>query len=155
MTLANDELHDVVTAEAALIARFVELLEAEQEALTKGNIEDLARLASEKEPLAADLQRLGQQRNDHLVALKLSADRQGMSAWTAGNPDASSTWEKTLELAARARDINRLNGELIQMRLNFNSQLLEILQRNRGALDLYGPDGKTSGPGERRIDDAV
>lgn len=155
MTLANDELRDIVTAEAALIARFVELLEAEQEALTEGNIEDLARLASEKEPLAADLQRLGQQRNDHLVALKLSADRHGMSAWTAGNPGASSTWEKTLELAARARDVNRLNGELIQMRLNFNSQLLEILQRNKGALDLYGPDGKTSGPGERRIDDAV
>ena len=155
MTLANDELHDVVTAEAELIARFVALLEAEQTALTQGNVDELARLSAEKEPLAADLQRLGRQRNDHLVSLMLSADRQVKSAWAAGKPDASSTWEKTLALAARARDINRLNGELIQMRLQYNSRLLEILQRNTAALDLYGPDGKTSGPGGQRIDDAV
>ena len=57
MTLANDELHDVVTAEAELIARFVALLEAEQTALTQGNVDELARLSAEKEPLAADLQR--------------------------------------------------------------------------------------------------
>lgn len=155
MPPAKDELLDIVTAEAALIARFVDLLETEKTALTEGNVDDLARFATEKEPLVADLQRLGCQRNDRLSALNLPADRQGMSAWAAGSPDASSAWEKTLKLAARARDLNRLNGELIQMRLQYNSRILEILQRNTAALDLYGPDGKASGTGERRINDAV
>jgi len=155
MSPVKDELHEIITAEAALIARFVDLLESEQATLTQGNIDDLARLVAEKDPLVADLQRLSRQRNDHLAALNLPADREGMSAWATGIPDASSTWEHVLALAARARDLNRLNGELIQMRLQHNSRILEILQRNTAALDLYGPDGKTSGAGERRINDAV
>lgn len=155
MTRTNDELRDVVATEAATIARFVELLATEQTALTQGNTDDLTRIAAEKEPLVDNLQRLGRRRSDLLAALNLPSDRSGMAAWAAGNPDASSAWEETLALAARARDLNRLNGELIQMRLQYNSRVLEILQRNTAALDLYGPDGKTSGPGGRRIDDAV
>ncbi len=155
MPTVEDELRDIITAEAGLIARFVELLETEQSSLTQGNIDTLARIAAEKEPLAANLQRLGLQRNENLAALNLPANGQGMTEWTTNNPDALSTWEKTLALAARARDLNRLNGELIQMRLQYNSRILEILQRNTVALDLYGPDGKASGAGEQRINDAV
>ncbi len=155
MASVNDELRDIVAEESTLIDQFVELLKTEQAALTQGNTDELARIAAEKEPLSAELQRLGRLRIDNLTALKLTPDRRGMATWAAGNPGASSVWETTLTKAAQARDLNRLNGELIQMRLQYNSRILEILQRNTLALDLYGPDGKTSGQDGRRIDDAV
>ena len=155
MPSPSDKLIDIVAEEAALIEQFVGLLEAEQVALTQGNTDELARIAAEKEPRATDLQNIARLRESRLTASGLSPDRRGMADWTAKHPEAVSAWEKTLALASRARDINRLNGELIAMRMQYNARILEILQRNTTTLDLYGPDGKTSGQGERRIEDSV
>ena len=155
MPSPNDNLIDIVAEEAALFEQFVGLLEAEQVALTQGNTDELARIAAEKEPRAGDLQNIARMRESRLTASGLSPDRLGMADWTAMHPEALPAWEKTLALASRARDINRLNGELIAMRMQYNARILEILQRNTITLDLYGPDGKTSSQGERRIKDSV
>ena len=152
------EFPQVVSDEASLVQQFVELLVLEQEILTKGKTDELPAIAKIKEKLAAELNELSRLRNGLLVSLGLPSDRSGMEAWSAANPlqkETIAAWNQTLSLAARAKELNHRNGQLIQLRMKYNSQALEILLRKENNLDLYGPDGRSSTLSERRINDAV
>lgn len=158
MAGVSTDFLQAVAAEAGQIKQFVEILEKEKSALTDGRIDELPAIAADKERLAANLNELSRLRNSHLATLGLAPDRQGMDAWFAQNPeqkDAASAWNRTLSLATQAKELNRLNGQLIQLRMQYNSQALEILLRKESALDLYGPDGRATALGDRKIDDAV
>ncbi|MDR1935831.1 MAG: flagellar protein FlgN [Candidatus Accumulibacter sp.] len=48
-----------------------------------------------------------------------------------------------------------MNGQLIQLHMQYTGQALEILLRKESRLDLYGPDGRSTTSGDRRIDDSV
>lgn len=144
--------------EEALVAQFVAALGREQRALTDGLIDELPLHAEEKTKLAARLTQAAEQRNARLAALGLPADRPGLDAWCAAHPEekaVSKHWAGILALAAQANALNRLNGELINMRLQHNARALEALQGGRNALDLYGPDGQSKLSGSPRINDAV
>ena len=155
MTATPEELLKTVASEAQQIQQFVDLLEEEQSSLKEGSTEALPSIAEQKQNLAAQLNNLARRRNDLLLILGHTADRAGMDAWAEEYPQAADEWSKTLALATKAREINHLNGKLIQMRMQHNSRALDILLRKENTLDLYGPDGKASGQGDRRIDDAV
>ena len=81
-----------------------------------------------------------------------------MEIWLDKNADQKAVaegWNTVLSLAAKARELNQLNGELIRIRMQFNSEALEILLRRQNSLDLYGPDGLAKTQDGRRINDAV
>ena len=155
MTATPEDLLKTVASEVQQIQQFVDLLEEEQSSLKDGSTSALTSIAEQKESLAAQLNSFARRRNDLLLLLGHTADRAGMDAWVVKHPQAANGWSKTLALATKAREINRLNGKLIQMRMQHNSRALDILLRKENTLDLYGPDGKASGLGDRRIDDAV
>lgn len=137
------------------IAHFIELLELEQAALRRGHTEDLLELATNKETLAARLESLGGGRRAFLEAQGLSTDRKGMAAWGDRHPDekeAADAWQDILTLATRARELQRVNGELIEIHLHYNSKALEALQGGRLSLDLYGPDGISKTASNQSID---
>jgi len=147
-----------LAAEADAVARFVELLKLEQSALTKGNTEVLPELAERKGQLAVELSGLAAQRNATLAAQGLGTDRTGIAAWCAKHPGekkVGKAWTMILALATEARELIRLNGELITIRMQYNSKALEALRGANSSLDLYGPDGQATAPGSRRINDAV
>jgi flagella synthesis protein FlgN len=149
---------EVVVREAELVERFVRLLEQEKTLLTEGRTEALTIAVEEKERLAADLNDLSQQRARHLIDHGYTPDRAGMAAWSAGHAEhqeAVAAWNRTLSLAAQAKELNRVNGQLIQLHMQFTGQALEILLRKEGKLDLYGPDGRSTASGDRQINDAV
>ncbi|HOG02801.1 MAG TPA: flagellar protein FlgN, partial [Accumulibacter sp.] len=82
--------------------------------------------------------------------------RSGVTAWLADHPDesdAGTAWTLLLSLATQARELNRVNGGLIQLRMHHNAQALEVLLGGNGALALYGPDGQNAAPSARRISD--
>ncbi|MEO8410062.1 MAG: flagellar protein FlgN [Propionivibrio sp.] len=144
--------------ELTLVQQFVDVLAREQRVLTDGNSDDLPGYAEQKSQLAVRLNALAEQRNAALATHGLSKDRLGMAAWCAAHPEqttAAARWAQILALAGQARELNRVNGELIQMRLQYNAQALEALQGGRDALDLYGPDGQAKTQGNPRIDDSV
>ena len=144
--------------EESLLGQFVAALDREQSALTEGLIDELPRYAEEKSALATRLNQLATQRNAQLKALGVAADRAGLDAWFAAHPDdqaANKHWTGILALAAEAKELNRLNGELITMRLQHNARALEALHGGQHALDLYGPDGQSKLSGNPRINDAV
>lgn len=147
-----------LSAEAEAIRQFVEVLQREQAVLASGDTDALPAFAEQKDKLATQLSELARQRNAMLVAQGCTPDRSGMERWLASRPghkNIDAIWKKLLSLAGEARELNRLNGELIQMRLQYNSKALEILLRKEESLDLYGPDGLSKPLDDRRINDAV
>lgn len=144
--------------EARLIQQFVDLLLHEQKALSAGDTDVLPKLADDKSGLAAQLNRIAEDRGRMLVAMGFSADRAGVEAWCARYPEeqtAARTWNTILGLAREAQALNQLNGELIQLRMNFTAAALESLRAGKSSLDLYGPDGQSAKTDHRRIDHAV
>ena len=150
-------MRQTIDGEATLLEQFVELLRREQASLTQGVADDLPQLADQKNGLVIQLNQLSAQRALFLEARGLTADRAGIDAWCAQADDADTTdaWQEVLQLAAEARELNRVNGELIQIRMQFTAKALEALGGAKNSLELYGPDGQSTKAGGRRINDAV
>lgn len=150
-------MRQTVEGEVKLLEQFVELLRSEQTALAQGAADDLPRLANQKNGLVVQLNLISAQRTTFLQAHGFTADRAGIDDWCAQAQDAeiTATWQQVLQLAAEARELNRVNGELIQIRMQFNAKALEALGGAKNSLELYGPDGQSTKPGSRRINDAV
>ena len=53
---------------------------------------------------------------------------------------ARDAWNSLMSLAGQAHEVNRANGELIQIRMQHNAQALEALLGSNASLALYGPD---------------
>jgi flagella synthesis protein FlgN len=148
----------IVAEEADFVERFVHLLEEEKVLLTEGRTEALAAAIEEKEALAAKLNELTRQRGSYLTGNGFSPDRAGMASWSAKHPEqkeAIAAWNRTLSLAAQAKERNRVNGQLIHLHLQHTGEALEVLLRKESRLDLYGPDGRATAPGAPQINDAV
>jgi flagella synthesis protein FlgN len=145
-------------AEADAVARFVELLKLERDALTSGEMGQLDALIQKKNDISAELQALTDRRNSLLAGMGFGSDRIGIEAWLAAQPAnnaAQKMWLQILSLAKEARELNQLNGELIKMRMQHNSQALAILSSTSRQPNLYGPDGQSAPQNSRRIYDAV
>ena len=57
--------------------------------------------------------------------------------------------------AAEARELNRINGELIELHLQHNARALNALRGGSDSLNLYGPDGRSRTVGSARINDSA
>lgn len=153
-----DLLH-TVEAEFAAVQRFVGLLEREQAMLVDGAVDDLLDLVEEKNALAGELAALADRHGRLLTAEGLSADRSGVAAWFSAHPGESrvrTAWSQLLPLARQARELNRLNGELIRVRLQHNAGALAALL-GASVPGLYGRDGQNMPqvPDGQRISDTV
>ena len=149
---------ETLRQEAEHIECFVRLLEREKTLLTEGRTEALADAIAEKEALAAELNDLTQRRGRHLADAGFSPDRDGMASWAGKHPqqkEAITTWERTLSLAAQAKEQNRLNGQLIGLHQQYTDEALRILLRKENRLDLYAPDGRQAAAEDKQIDAAV
>ena len=154
----KDSVSQTLLLEAATVRQFVDLLKREQASLSTGSADELLALIAQKDQLAIQINSLAAQRNKSLDAEGFSPDRIGVEAWCAKHPTektASNAWKSILSLANDARELNRLNGELIQIRLQYNNKALEALQGGKKTLDLYGPDGQSTTHAHRRINHAV
>lgn len=152
------DLRRTLQTEADAVARFADLLKQEQNTLANGDVDALTPLIQQKNSVAAELTKLAQQRNALLAAEGLAPDRSGVEAWCVQHPansEISAAWSRILSLASEARELNRVNGELIQIRMQHNAQGLEALLGASRSLELYGPDGQTAAHSGRRINDAA
>ena len=154
----QDHLTQVIEEEARLVGEFVSVLDREQAALAGGQIDAVDGLLVIKNDLATQLEAVGTQRNALLAKQGLTADPAGMQAWCDEHQQekASREWWPAVVAGAReAMRLNRLNGELIRIRLQYNERALEALRRGDSSLNLYGPDGQSTARSGVRLDDAV
>lgn len=136
-----------ISAETAALQRFIAVLEQEQQLLIGGDADAVLPLLEQKTELITLLGNAGQQREAALRTLGVEPQKAAMEAWFAGvgvDADLQARWQTLLGLAQQANQINSINGQLINTRLQHNQQALSILMNAAGTLgdnSTYGPDG--------------
>ena len=130
--------------------QLIGLLARERNLLGEGTIdgEALGALAAEKQRV---LDALAEGEERHRTAQASP----GHEASAAGDERAAreqrclESWQQMRARARQAAQLNRFNGQLINVRLTSNQRLLNDLRALAGK-DLYGPDGQARG-GDNRI----
>lgn len=149
---SSPQLLSALTAERTALLSFVALLEREQRMLVENLTDQLLELSEQKSANALSLNELAETRRallrKNLPQLNLGTIR----AWLGTHsPEGLAVWQEILALAERAKQLNQTNGELIQMKLRRNQQLLAVLSNAVNKANLYGPDGQTNfSPGSGR-----
>jgi flagella synthesis protein FlgN len=140
-------------AEHQTLEALVAVLEREQQALIHADTDTLTALLAEKQPLVNQMNTYGAARNKALAAAGLAADDTGMRAALAQAADAQAEahWNRLLELTARAKELNRVNGVLINKQLTHTQGAINALNPQGSGNAVYGPDGQSqAGFGNRR-----
>jgi len=154
-------LADIIAAEADVVSAFVRLLNEEQSLLQTGGsdaLDALTELVERKTATMRQLAPLSAARNGSLNSAGLAADRAGIEAWLNRHPadqPVRQHWDRLQTLAAEAKELNRVNGELIRLRMQNNAQALEVLLSTSNRQDLYGADGQSAQTTSRRIIDSA
>lgn len=122
---------------------FLTLLENEQQALLTQDSEQLLSLAEAKTQATHKLTELSRLRRQQLNSATLDTTQ-----WIQQNaPSCRDIWDEIRELAARAHQLNQINGEVIQLKLRSNQKALTaLLGATQNAAGLYGKDGHPNLP---------
>ena len=139
-------------AERSALLGFIALLEREQAALVENRSDALPELSEQKSSDAIKLNQIAESRRKLLqqVIPQLSAEK--IQLWMNTNcPDALPLWQDIIALAQRAKQLNQVNGELIQMKLRHNQQALTVLSNAVNKTGVYGRNGQPDfSPGSGR-----
>lgn len=146
-----------LNAEQQHVTSLLELMKQEQTLLVAADADGLAELTPRKNALLQALAELSAERHAALLAAGCEGSEAGMEAWLAvgGNAAARSQWEQLLDLARQAKELNRVNGMLINKQLAHNQGVLNAMRMPAGpeAGGVYGASGQTvgSGPSKRFV----
>ncbi|MES2297810.1 MAG: flagellar protein FlgN [Pseudomonadota bacterium] len=140
--------------EQALIVSLVELMRQEQRHLVGADIEALTALTAQKSQLIEQMASLARQRHAALGARGFAPEETGMQAWLASTADeaAQALWRELLGQTRSAKELNRVNGMLINRHLAHNQTVLGAMRTPTNGADhtFYGPNGRTTGGGASR-----
>lgn len=148
-----DTLHD----EQQLVASLLDLMTQEQQCLIDADIDGLNAITPRKAELMNGLAVLANQRHQALAAAGFAAEETGMQDWVAqaANRGAASDWQQLLVLTRDAKEVNRVNGMLINKQMTHNQNLLQAMRQpaNAGDSAVYGPTGQATpgGPSRRFV----
>jgi flagella synthesis protein FlgN len=142
--------------EQQLIGSIVELMKSEQQFLISADADGLATITPKKLQLTQKAAELSRLRHRALGAAGFAAQEAGMEPWLAvgGNDELRSQWNKLLDLTREAKELNRVNGMLLNKQLAHTQGMLNALRpAGTGAAGIYGPGGQTmpSGPSTRYL----
>ena len=119
--------------------------------------DELAQLTPRKVALVQELAQLSRERHAALGSAGFAASEAGMEPWLAaqGVDAVRSAWTGLLAQTAEAKELNRVNGMLINRQMAHNQTVLNALRTPAGGADaaLYGAKGQTfgSGPSQRFV----
>ncbi|MDB5748477.1 MAG: hypothetical protein JWP72_3325 [Massilia sp.] len=146
-----------LTPEHERIQALVELMKQEQQFLVAAAADGLAQLTPRKVALVQELAQLSRERHAALAGAGFPGSEAGMEPWLAalGGEAARSTWTQLLAQTAVAKELNRVNGMLINRQMAHNQTVLNALRTPAGDAGpaLYGAKGQTfgSGPSQRFV----
>jgi flagella synthesis protein FlgN len=143
--------------EQRLITSLVELMKQEQQFLISADSDGLATITTQKSLLVQQMAAAASQRHLALGAAGFAAGEAGMEPWLAvcGEADADSVWRDVLERTRAAKELNRVNGMLINKQMTHTQVVLNAMRTPAGGNDagVYGPSGQaaTGGPSRRFV----
>ncbi|MDC8759332.1 flagella synthesis protein FlgN [Janthinobacterium fluminis] len=132
--------------ERALMNSLLELMQQEQRSLVAADIDMLTQLTERKTALVAQLSAGAARRHAALAAAGFAAGEEGMDAWlaSAGDADAAALWRGLLDDTRAAKELNRLNGMLVNKQLAHTQGALNTLRPAAQSGNFYGPSGQTT-----------
>ena len=144
-----------LTAEHERISALVELMKQEQQFLVAADADGLDALTPRKVVLVQELAQLSRQRHAALGGAGFISSEAGMEPWLAAQGDdaARTAWAQLLALTSEAKELNRVNGMLINRQMAHNQTVLNALRTpTTGGAEstLYGAKGQTFGSAPSR-----
>jgi flagella synthesis protein FlgN len=140
--------------ELQLINSLLELMKQEQQFLVSADGDGLAAITPQKSALVQQMAVLAAQRHQALGAAGFAAREAGMEDWLGASGDdvARASWLELLERSRAAKEINRVNGMLINKQMMNTQVVLNAMRTPAGGADstVYGPGGQTSAGGPSR-----
>lgn len=140
-----------LAAERQLLASLTELLREEQRLLVAADADALLQVTPRKNQLVQQLAAQAVERHRLLSQAGFEGAEAGMEPWLAahGASGARTEWEQLLAAAREAKELNRVNGMLINKHMAHNQQVLAELRPEGANADstVYGPGGLSFGAG--------
>ncbi len=132
--------------EQRLMTDLLDILKQEQRSLVAADIDLLATLTPRKSELLSQLAALATVRHQALGSAGFEAREAGMEVWLCahGTPEDKSLWNSVLANTREAKELNRLNGMLINKQLSHTQGALQALRPPSPAGAVYGPSGRTT-----------
>lgn len=129
-----------------LLNNLVLLLSREQEALINMDIDQIEDLLDQKGVLLQRISTSVKNRHDALAKVGFDADENGMASWIKSNrlEKELQLWQGFQQNLEQAKELNRLNGQMINKHFNRNQQSLGQLQGKPATSGVYGPNGHTA-----------
>jgi flagella synthesis protein FlgN len=150
MTSPTTTLRD----EQRLITSLVELMKQEQQFLISADSDGLATTTAQKSVLVQQMAAAATQRHRALGAAGFAAGEAGMEPWLAvcSELDADGVWRDLVERTRAAKELNRVNGMLINKQMTHTQVALNAMRTPAGGNDpgVYGPRGQAAAGGPSR-----
>ncbi len=145
-------LRAALSAERAALLGFISLLEREQAALIENRSDALPELSEQKTADALKLNQLAEASRTLLKQAVPNLNAETAASWLGTHSPAELTsWQDIIALTQRAKQLNQINGELIQMKLRRNQQALTVLSNAVNKAGVYGRNGQPDfSPGSGR-----
>ena len=146
--------HTAVSFEqdAALVTALLQDLQSEQVALIDADLERIEQMVDKRLELLQALGAAASARYEALAAEGFEASEQGMAGWLNTQADGSlnHAWTTFQQQLVQAKELNRLNGILINKHFQRNQEKLDALTGKQTAPQFYGKNGHTQRANDSR-----
>ena len=138
--------------DAKLVNDLVFLLSREQISLIEADIDAMEALLDEKSMLLQSINASVQVRYQALSNAGYEPNEDGMFAWIKNTDSVKLTllWQDFQNTLEQAKELNRLNGQLINKHFNRNQQFLHQFKGGLANDSVYGRNGQTTSQNHTR-----
>lgn len=129
-----------------LVNELTFLLSREQMSLINADIDAIESLLDEKNVLLQAINKSVQMRYKALSDAGYQPNENGMTSWVEERTamQYKQLWKDFQSTLEQAKELNRLNGQLINKHFNRNQQFLQHLKGGSASAEVYGRNGHTS-----------
>lgn len=130
--------------DAQLVNQLLAILSREQTNLVMADIDAIEALLEEKSVLLQKLNTVAKARYQALASNGFEPNEAGMTVWVKqqAKPAVQESWAEFQKVLSQAKEMNRLNGMLINKHFSRNQQMLNHLQGNAATGAVYGRNGQ-------------
>ena len=135
--------------EEHIMSALLDVLKQEQQLLVSADIDALPAVTTRKTALVSQMTLLSAQRHRALGKCGFPAEESGMDAWIAASgaarEEAAALWQALLDHSRQAKELNRVNGMLINKQMGHTQGALQALRPPGAAQNnFYGPGGMST-----------
>ncbi len=136
-------IHTMIEQDLATSRQLLALLERETDSTQERDYAAMSELLKEKTPLLDNLKKNAQIRSKLLLSSNQTANEKNWSLLLDSFNDhkVKESWQEVQTTISRCKDINNINGKLINRGVQSHSKLLQLMRGNTQQADIYDAKG--------------